>query len=932
MNTWMEIITTRGGEIMSFWSKLKKRSKEPEYDAIEWQLDKVQQGLNIRLTRDRGLTDLTLPLRMSVAEIRQQPDVEILELIESMWYEELIQESDNGYLLPYELLVEAPSEIRLTLGIPEPVQLDLFLSHEGFVGSPRFQFKLEKHLSGWKHIEKTSRQTGPWIQLPDRTFILMSSDQYQFDQIVSQQLPDVMDKEQVFTYVAKVQSQARQLGISVDNYLQKQNYKFADQLDLDVTYDNNEIEIIPKYLSKDEVPKYLLNEMASKGTAYYSDPEIGKVFVSTDVINKASAVQHKAPIRGQDIPRFAENPEAFLSEFEELNLSLFGERVRSLGIRVYKAQPYVHAEEKGRGWFELNAGVSLVDSEGEVNGNFSTEQFKDLVSNARESGDEFLNLDGNWIKVPHNVEQFDEAVDRFHQLLGDKPEVDITKLPYVLEIFENITQLDYNQPILAAQQEMMDQGILDRVPPPFFNAQLKPFQQDGFVWMKSLHYRKLGGLLADDMGLGKTIQVVSFLSYLHEQSRLTPTLIVVPKSLIDNWVAEIQKFAQPLVNMIYVHTGAQRLKELEMLQQQPIILTTYQTLVRDQLVFGQVEWQALICDEAQAIKNPTTAASKVIKAMNVKFRLAMTGTPVENGLSELWSIMDYVQPGLLGSLSEFKKEFMDKLEAEERDEETEQKLLARINMVYKRRTKTEELAGQLPSKTLIELPVSLGMEQKQLYSAIISQVQKKMLSGLQAIQKLRELCSHPALVDPNLKTLPVEAVPKLAQTITLLQEIKNKDEKVLIFTELRLMQEIIRDAVREKFDIDPFIINGVTNRRQEVVNQFNQKPGFDVMILSPKAAGTGLTITAANHVIHYTRWWNPAVENQATDRVYRIGQNKPVQVYYPIVTAEKEFLSSGTVEEIVHRILSEKQELASSIIVSSRKLEIEDEVLESAFR
>lgn len=916
---------------MSFWSKLKNRTKEPEYNAIEWRLDKVQQGLHINLNRDGGKTNVSLPLHMSVAEIRQQPNVEVLELIESMWYEELLQETEKGYLLPYELLVEAPSEIRATLGIPEPIKLELFLGHEGFVGSPHFQFKLEKHLPGWKHIEITSRQIGPWIHLPDRSFILMNSDQYQFDQLVSQQIPDVMDKEQVFTYVAKVQSQARQLGISVDNYLQKQNYKFADQLDLDVAYDNSEIEIIPRYLSNDDVPSNLLDEMVSKGSTYYSDPEIGKVFVSSEVFNQASRVKNKAPIRGQDIPRFAGNPEAFLPEFDELDLSLFGERVRALGIRVYKAQPYVHAEEKGRGWFELNAGVSLVDSEGEVNGNFSTEQFKDLIETARESGDEFVQLDDTWIKVPHDAEQFEEAVDRFHQALGDKPEVDVTKLPYVLEIFENITQLEYNQPILDAHQEMMDQGIFSPTPPTIFNAQLKSFQQDGFVWMKTLHYRKLGGLLADDMGLGKTIQVVSFLSYLYEQSNLTPTLIVVPKSLIDNWVAEIHKFAHPLASMIYVHTGGQRLKDPEMLQQRPITLTTYQTLVRDQLVFGQVHWETLVCDEAQAIKNPTTAASKVIKAMNVKFRLAMTGTPVENGLSELWSIMDYVQPGLLGSLSEFKKEFMDKLEAEERDQETEQKLLARINMVYKRRTKTEELAGQLPSKTLVELPVPLGVEQKQLYSAIISQVQNKMLSGLQAIQKLRELCSHPALVDPNLKTLSIESIPKLAQTMTLLQQIKNRGEKVLIFTELRLMQDIIRDAVREKFDINPFIINGVTDRRQEVVNQFNQKPGFDVMILSPKAAGTGLTITAANHVIHYTRWWNPAVENQATDRVYRIGQNKPVQVYYPIVTAEQSFLSSGTVEEIVHRILTEKQELASSIIVSSRKLEIENEVLESAF-
>ncbi|MCR2807717.1 DEAD/DEAH box helicase [Paenibacillus soyae] len=916
---------------MSWWNRISGKSQQPLYHPVEWKFEKHESGLAIRLYRGQEKGQITLPVNMTVAELRQQPGLETLELIEAMWYEEGLVETAEGYLLPYETLAEMPVELLDMLDIPRPAQLELFLAHEGAIGTPHFRFVLEKKHGSWTHLERTAQRIGPWLRLPDRSWLLMSPEQYQLQQLIDN-APNSMDKERVFQYVAEVRSAARRQNIAMDSYLEKQEYKFVDELNIDIQYDGQQIDLSPQYLSKDEIPHELLHKMSEGNYSYASDPTNGKVFVSSDVLQKATSIRERDPIRGQDIPRFAENPEAFLPEVEGLDLSLFGERVKSLGIRVYKAQPYVHATDKGRGWFELESGISVVDYEGEVQESFTTDNFQALFGGDSSSSDqEYFEIDGNWVKLPPNLGAFTEAATQLKQSLGADNRIDVTKLPYVLEIFENIGQLEFNQPILHAQQELVDAGVMDKTPPSMFTATLKPFQQDGFVWMKSLHYRNLGGLLADDMGLGKTIQVVSLLTYLFERGRLTPTLIVVPKTLLENWVGEIEKFALPLARQIYVHGGSSRIKDPEILKKTGIILTTYQTLVRDQLAFGQVEWQAVICDEAQAIKNPSTAASKVIKAMKSRFRLAMTGTPVENGLSELWSILDYVQPGLLGSLSEFKKEFIDKLESDNRESEVEQQLLARISMVYKRRTKSEELKGQLPDKVAENYPIPLGIEQRQLYSEVISQVKGKKLSGLQAIQILRELCSHPGLVLDQCKRLPVESVPKLAKTIELIREVQRRGEKVLVFTELRQMQELLREAIRDHFDINPAIINGMTERRQSVVNQFNNRPGFDVMILSPKAAGTGLTITSANHVIHYTRWWNPAVENQATDRVYRIGQERPVQVYYPIVTDTENVLRSGTVEQIVHRILSEKQELASSIVVSSRKLDVENEVMAQLF-
>lgn len=403
-------------------------------------------------------------------------------------------------------------------------------------------------------------------------------------------------------------------------------------------------------------------------------------------------------------------------------------------------------------------------------------------------------------------------------------------------------------------------------------------------------------------------------------------MIVAPKTLIQNWSNELEKFAPALAESVYIHTGSNRSKDLDFIEKSGITITTYQTLVRDQLLLAQVNWQAMICDEAQAIKNPTTSVSKVVKAMKVKFRLAVTGTPVENSLSELWSIIDFVQPGLLGSLSQFKQDFIKPLETTS-ESEIEEKLMSRISFIYKRRTKSDELKDQLPAKTIVTKEVTLNPLQHQLYVDTISLVRNKMLDGLQAIQRLKSLSAHPGLINERYLSIAYEELPKLDITLDIIETIKEKGEKVLIFTEFRKMQEILRTCIREKFNLNPQIINGLTKRRMEVVDEFNQKEGFDVLILSPKAAGTGLTITLANHVIHYTRWWNPAVENQATDRVYRIGQEQPVFVYYPIVVDSEGITSNGTVEEIVHKILQEKQELASNIITTSKNVNIEEEIL-----
>lgn len=454
---------------------------------------------------------------------------------------------------------------------------------------------------------------------------------------------------------------------------------------------------------------------------------------------------------------------------------------------------------------------------------------------------------------------------------------------------------------------------------------MRMISRDGFGG-----YAAAGGILDHIRipGLGKTVQVIAFLCHLKEKNKLAPTLIVAPLALLENWKRELLRFIKSLNEQdIYIHHGPGRIRDKGWLEQFDIVLTSYESLVRDQILMGQVDWTCVICDEAQKFRNSSNATAHAVKAMKNKFRLAMTGTPVENGLTELWSIMDYVQPGLLGSLNEFKRRFEQPiLSAINREQifRVEDELLSIIQPVYKRRKKLEVLSDALPKRhEPIRTYVDLGPEQKDLYAKTIMDVKSGDMEALTALNRLRQICSHPGLCDERYEELPLERVPKLAATMNYLKEIANKGEKALIFTFYKKMQWILRRWIMQTFGIHPPIINGDVHDRHWIVEEFNRSPGFHVMILSQQAAGVGLNITGANHVIHYTRWWNPAIENQATDRVYRIGQEKEVYAYYPIVTLD----FGKSMEQHLDDLLREKEALAERVLVPSFTLDCQDELL-----
>jgi superfamily II DNA or RNA helicase len=885
-------------------------------------IEPAESCLQIRILKDGS--KIPLPFQLSPSEYQSISSVDLLQLIEELWYDELLIDLDDGYGIPYDVIYDLGEEERSLLGVPkETSKLHIELDQKSFVGSPHFKIEAKLHYKDYFHLHSLAVRQGPIVTLPNGEKLLIEREQYEFLQMLDQ-FPSSANQEELFFFIAKLKNKAKLSGVRLSEHLTRENYEFIEQLDLDIEYANDELRLVPTYyhpsLSED-----VLSHLSRERKGYV---KIGgtRVFVDKQVHQQAKLVNSVPPITATDIPRFIENAEAFLPEGLDISLDKFGERVKSLGIRVYRAQPFVHANKTDRGWFQFDVGFYVKDDEGNKIHKLSDEDVYNEWGEKLHSHYIQLN-NGEWVKIPESTDDFLKTAKKLKNEASDIRTNDLKKLTYILEIFENFDQVEYNEPIHEVKQSLQDYNVFEPIPPASFKAILKPFQQDGFRWLKSLRFAGYGGLLADDMGLGKTVQVIAFLTFLKEKNLLQPSLIVVPKSLMENWYLEMKKFAPILTEKFYFHVGDSRLKNIDIIKEQEIVVTTYQTLVRDQLILGQIDWEVVICDEAQAIKNPTTSTSRVLKALKAKFRLALTGTPVENTLTELWSIIDFVQPGLFGSLKDFKENYLLPLQnGQESYEDIQHRLEAKMKMIYKRRTKAGELRNQLPEKHQHKIFCPMSKEQAQMYQSILLQVRDKMIAPIEAILKLKMLLSHPALLDKEYRKLDYEKIPKLYETMNILREVQRRNEKVLIFTEYREMQTILKEIISQEFGVNAPIINGATERRQQTVDIFNKSEGFQIMILSPKAAGTGLTITSANHVIHYTRWWNPAVENQATDRVYRIGQEKDVHVYYPIAISNEQWLER-TVEQIVDTLLQEKQQLANNIIVPSKQLDIEKELI-----
>ncbi|MEH2455112.1 DEAD/DEAH box helicase [Nostoc sp.] len=464
-----------------------------------------------------------------------------------------------------------------------------------------------------------------------------------------------------------------------------------------------------------------------------------------------------------------------------------------------------------------------------------------------------------------------------------------------------------------------NQAIAPLPTPTGFQGQLRPYQERGAAWLSFLERWGLGACLADDMGLGKTIQFIAFLLHLKEQDALeNPTLLVCPTSVLGNWEREVNKFA-PSLKILQYH-GDKRPKGkafLEAVKNHDLIVTSYSLLHRDIKSLQSVSWQIIVLDEAQNVKNPEAKQSKAVRQLEATFRIALTGTPVENRLQELWSILDFLNPGYLGNRQFFQRRFAMPIE-KYGDTSSLTQLRSLVQPFILRRLKSDrDIIQDLPDKQEMTVFCGLTGEQAALYQQVVEQSLAEIDSaeGLQRrgmilalLIKLKQICNHPAQYLKQ-ATLEQHNSAKLLRLEEMLEEVLAESDRALVFTQFAEWGKLLKPYLEKQLGREIFFLYGSTSKKQreEMIDRFQHDPqGPPIMILSLKAGGVGLNLTRANHVFHFDRWWNPAVENQATDRVFRIGQTRNVQVH--------KFVCTGTLEEKIHDMIESKKQLAEQVV------------------
>ncbi len=556
-----------------------------------------------------------------------------------------------------------------------------------------------------------------------------------------------------------------------------------------------------------------------------------------------------------------------------------------------------------------------------------------------------VEINGEWVELrPADI----RAAQQFFATRKEQPAL---SLEDALRISMGDTQMVEKLPVVGFEaagnlQELINTLTGNRVlaplpEPPGFRGELRPYQRRGVGWLAFLEQWGLGACLADDMGLGKTVQLLAFLLHLKVQKSLqAPVLLVCPTSVLGNWEREVKRFTPDLQFLIYHGDARPRGKQFSLaIQQKDLVITSYALVQRDLKEMQTVSWQGVVLDEAQNIKNAEAKQSQAIRQLETQFRIAMTGTPVENRLTELWSIMDFLNPGYLGPKNFFQRRFATPIERYG-DTDSLKTLRSLVQPFILRRLKTDKAIIQdLPEKQEMAVFCGLTAEQAALYQQVVDQsladieaaegIQRKGMI-LAVLVKLKQICNHPALFlkeanrgEPLAESIATDQTPiseeqapafhlrsgKLLRLQEMLEELVAEGDRALIFTQFAEWGKLLQAHLQAQLGREVLFLYGSTSRknREEMINRFQRDPqGPPLFILSLKAGGVGLNLTRANHVFHFDRWWNPAVENQATDRVFRIGQTRNVQVH--------KFVSTGTLEEKIHDLIESKKALAEQVV------------------
>jgi non-specific serine/threonine protein kinase len=575
----------------------------------------------------------------------------------------------------------------------------------------------------------------------------------------------------------------------------------------------------------------------------------------------------------------------------------------------HKVVANVEQEEEDSNWFDLDLTVEYDDVKVPI----------DQIWKAWTQGKRYVQLkDGTYTSLP---ESWLKELSHKLRAMGLDPEKPPKKAfqkyeaPVLDKILEDLPEAQTDSFWNNLKEKIHDfQEIRQVDPPQKLDAELRPYQLQGLSFLNFLYEYGFGGILADEMGLGKTLQTLAMLQYLHENGVPGPHLVIVPTSVLPNWQRETQKFI-PSMKQLLIY-GARREGLFKEIPKSDLVLTTYALLRRDLEDLNKYEYTSVILDEAQNIKNPNTITARSVRKLRTKFKVCLSGTPIENNLLELWSLFEFLMPGFLGSQNAFQKGFVKPIK--DGDTESMDYLRSRVRPFIMRRTKND-VAKDLPPKVESVYFSALVDEQKELYASLAKRLKEQVLqkveekgmaqsqmSILDALLKLRQICCHPRLlkldipgVNTNLPSGKFEAFKDLVSGII------EDGHKVLVFSQFVQMLHIIRSWLNMN-KVPYAYLDGASKDRFDQVDKFNNDPDVPIFLISLKAGGTGLNLTAADYVIHYDPWWNPAVEDQATDRTHRIGQTRKVFSY--------KMICENSVEEKILKLQEQKKGVADAII------------------
>lgn len=872
---------------------------------------------------------------------------------------------ETSVRVPHEEIVQLSSIDKQLLDLPAPFPFDIKILSNGTLNQSDFKFK-------WGFFENPHGQEifaerrGSILTLKDGSQYLLSSHQLAMCNALDEFNSLSSDAKQFgpnLRRFAEIKDLSRKSAAVLDEYLENETVLNPETFGVKLIQGSGDtLEILPDIEGiDDEQFEKKFDQFPNVRAVYNLEDRSGhrtRVTFSEAQQRELKKIKQNRRVSGKEKQRILEQPQEIFDP-EVIDLDSFSSRVVEIGLYKPRFYPFICPYKSQ--WIP---GVILESSpEDRKQIPFETKErlddFKKAHAKSLERGEEKFNWEGMEIPVT-DAENVIRVAERQFKDPSKPLKPDEDKGSEVLIIKENIDSLDYSEIIDGekASSDFIEELQHHYSCPPNLKSSVRVLghQEEGIAWLQSLYGNASGGLLADDMGLGKTLQVLAFIDWHNRNGNDggRPYLIVAPVSLLENWEAEYIKFFNPNALIILNAYGGflseskseeSRQRILGELKKPQIVLTTYETLRAKQLLLCSIDWAIVVLDEAQKIKTPGTLVTNAAKALKAEFKVAATGTPVENTLIDLWCIVDYTVPGLLGSAKDFARQFQHPLKSEDTDiKELGEKLRERVGVHIKRRLK-DDILHELPPKFIKREPYEMPATQLERYEIEIARARKIDTGGsesrnriLSALHRMRDISDHPFLADKQIDHFSadelIEASAKLKISCGILDTIGQKEEKVVIFAHRRDTQRMLAKVLAENYKIKASIINGDTpvgkrsvgngkETRQQAIDRFQQVDGFNVIIMSPLAAGFGLNITAANHVIHYSRHWNPAKEDQATDRVYRIGQDKGVYVYLPMAVTSK----FKSFDVILDELLERKRKLSSASLFPTERAEVRPEEL-----